>query len=155
MCGKFPIQVWKAQSGQIHTYLKGSDSLLMISWPGQCLEYELHVPVPGDDPLQTEPHVRVALALHGVVADLLRGLQEAREHGDHWAQRGLEPRAAADELLEQGDLNLRDMRNMRCAVTSLWDAWWHTRRIWIFVFLKLILLTVLEIIALSHPLQNT
>ena len=60
----------------------GKDGFISFS-PGQRLENELHVPVPGDDPLQTEPHVRVALAFDGVVADLLRGLQEAREHGDH------------------------------------------------------------------------
>ena len=58
--------------------------------PGESLHDELHVPVTTDDPLQAEAEFGVALALHGVVADLLRGLQEARERGDHRAQRGLE-----------------------------------------------------------------
>ena len=100
--------------------------------PGQRLENELHVPVPGDDPLQTKPHVRVALALHSVVADLLRGLQEAREHSDHWAQRGLEPCAATDQFLKQGDL---DLGHEACISDLILDMHHGMRRGYEYLFL--------------------
>ena len=111
MCGKsFRFRFIKLNQVKYLKSINQKEDLICVS-PGQGLEYELHVPVSGDNPLQTEPHVRVALALHGVVADLLRGLQEARERGDHRAQRGLESWAAANQLLKQGDLNLGHTRH--------------------------------------------
>ena len=52
-----------------------------------------------DDPLQTEAKLGVALALHGLVADLLRGLQEGVEDDEEGGELALELGAPGDQLL--------------------------------------------------------
>ena len=62
-----------------------------------------------DDPLQTEAKLGVALALHGLVADLLRGLQEGVEADQEGGELTLELGAPGDQLLVQRQLNLTKM----------------------------------------------
>ena len=62
-----------------------------------------------DDPLQTEAKLGVALALHGLVADLLRGLQEGVEDDEEGGELTLELGAPGDQLLVQRQLNLTKM----------------------------------------------
>ena len=77
--------------------------------PGQSLHDQLYVPVTTDDPLQTEAKLGVALALHGLVADLLRGLQEGVEDDEEGGELALELGAPGDQLLVQRQLDLNKM----------------------------------------------
>ena len=83
-----------------------------VEWkhqPGESLHDELHVPVATYDPLQTEAKLGVALALHGLVADLLRGLQEGVEYDKEGGELTLELGAPGDQLLVQRQLKLNKM----------------------------------------------
>lgn len=77
------------------------------SSPGQCLHDQLHVPMSCHDPLQTGSKFWITLAVHSVVTNLLRCLQEPTEHCHQRGQLGLESRASADQFLEQRKLNLK------------------------------------------------
>ena len=61
------------------------------------------------DSLQTEAELGVALALHGLVADLLRGLQEGVEDDEEGGELALELGAPGDQLLVERQLNLNKM----------------------------------------------
>ena len=74
--------------------------------PGESLHDELHVPVTTDDPLQAEAEFGVALALHSLIADLLRGFQEGVEDHEEGGELSLELGAPGDQLLVQGQLDL-------------------------------------------------
>ena len=59
-----------------------------------------------DNPLQAGAQLGVALALHGLVTDLLSGLQEGVEDGDQRCELGLEFVAPRNELLKERQLHL-------------------------------------------------
>ena len=65
-----------------------------------------------NDPLQTEAELGVALALHGLVADLLRRLQEGVEDEEEGGELTLELGAPGDQLLVERQLNLNKMRKV-------------------------------------------
>ena len=65
-----------------------------------------------NDPLQTEAELGVALALHGLIADLLRGLQEGVEDEEEGGELTLELGAPGDQLLIERQLNLNKMRKV-------------------------------------------
>ena len=97
--------------------------------PGESLHDELHVPVTTDDPLQAEAEFGVALALHGLIADLLRGFQEGVEDHEEGGELSLELGAPGDQLLVQRQLKLKkkdDKSNMKFPIFLLqipihWD----------------------------------
>ena len=65
-----------------------------------------------NDPLQTEAELGVALALYGLIADLLRGLQEGVEDEEEGGELTLELGAPGDQLLVERQLNLNKMRKV-------------------------------------------
>ena len=50
----------------------------------------------------------------GVVADLLRGVQDGGEGGDQGGEAGLQPRAALHQLLKQRELDLGFSNSFMC-----------------------------------------
>ena len=62
--------------------------------------------MPTDDPLKAGAQLGLALALHGLVADLLGRLQEGVEDGEERSELGLELGTPGDQLLEERQLNL-------------------------------------------------
>ena len=80
--------------------------------PCESFHDELDVPVPVHNPLQTDAKLGVALALHGLVADLLRGLQEGVEDEEEGGELTLELGAPGDQLLVERQLNLNKMRKV-------------------------------------------